>query len=194
VIKLAVYPLVIGAVLSLAGFYVQVAINFTADPAKAFILIPSKYSKWINWIVALSIAALLFFERTGTGYVLVGVLLAFLVSFNFVNANIFKNYIPHVSVRKIFVFSVSMILFTSFGRGKENAELILTGKRYKTISTSLFKEKGTSVFSDKKLLEGMDKLKYVGTAGDYFFFISMDNSRTFVAKYSDFHFIEFESH
>ena len=176
------------------GFYVQLTINFTDDPKKAFILIPSKYAKWLNWIVLSFILWILFFKRTGSWYVTAGFALAFLVSFNFLGSERLKNYIPHPTVRKLVLFSVSVILFTSYGRGKENAELILNGTRYKTVNTSLFREKGSVAFSDKKLLEGMDKLKYVGTAGDYLFFITMDNSRTFIAKYSDFHFVEFESH
>jgi hypothetical protein len=194
VIKLAIYPLVIGALLSLVVFFVPLTLtSFTADPEKAFIPIPHKYAGWTNWAVFLLLLAMLF-QRTGSGYVTAGILLGFLVSFNFVNAEKLKNYIPHPTARKVILFLLCTILFTSYGRGKENAERILNGKRYKTVSTSIFKEKGTGVFNDKKLLEGMDKLKYVGTAGDYFFFISMDNSRTFVAKYSDFHFIEFENH
>lgn len=196
VIQLALYPMLIGAAISLLGFYVNVmtATSFTPDADKAFILLSSKWSKIINWIALLAIVAILFFRRTGEWYVLLGLILTFLVSFNFANAEKLKSYIPHASARKVILFSVSTILFTAYGRGKENAELILNGKRYKTVSTSAFKEKGTSVFTDKKLMEGLDKLKYVGTAGDYFFFISMDNSRTFVVKYSDFHFIEFENH
>jgi hypothetical protein len=196
VIKLATYPLVIGALLSLVGFYVNVMTftSFTADPKKAFVLVPSKYAKWINWIVLFLILGILVFYRTGSWYVTVGLMLAFLVSFNFLGSERLKSLIPHPSARKVILFSVSVVLFTSYGRGKENAELILNGKRYKTVSTSLFKEKGTTVFTDKKLLEGLDKLKYVGTTGDYFFFISMDNSRTFIARYSDLHLIEFESH
>lgn len=197
VIKLAIYPLVIGALLSLFGFCLNVMTTHlihSGDPEKAFILIPHKYARWINWIVLFLILGILVFKRTGSWYVTAGFSLAFLISFNFVGAKKLKNYVPHPSARKIILFSVSIVLFTSYGRGKENAELILNGKRYKTISTSVFKEKGTAVLNDKKLLEGLDKLKYVGTAGDYFFFISMDNSRTFVAKYSDFHFIEFENH
>lgn len=194
VIKLAIYPLVIGALISLVGFYVQVTMTFTADPEKAFILVPSKFARWLNWVILLLIFGIVLFKRTGSWYVTAGFLLASLVSFNFVGSDKLKNYIPHPSARKVILFSVSVILFTSYGRGKENADLILSGKRYKTVSTSVFKEKGSVNFDDKKLLEGLDKLKYVGTAGDYFFFISMDNSRTFVAKYSDFHFIEFENH
>jgi hypothetical protein len=196
VIKLAIYPLVIGAFLSLVGFYVQVIVgtSFTADPEKAFIVVSRKYVGWTNWIVFFLILGILFFKRTGSWYVTAGFLLAFLVSFNFLGTDKLKNYIPHPSARKVILFSVSIILFTSYGRGKENAERILNGTRYKTVSTSVFKEKGSAGFDDKKLLEGLDKLKYIGTAGDYFFFISMDNSRTFVAKYSDFHFIEFENH
>jgi hypothetical protein len=195
VIKLAIYPLVIGALISLVGFYVNVMTltSFSADPEKAFIRVSSKYARWVNWIFLLLILGMLF-KRTGSWYVTAGFSLAFLVSFNFVGSDKFKNYIPQATARKVILFSVSTILFTSYGRGKENAELILNGKKYKTVNTSAFKEKGTGVFNDKKLLEGQDKLKYVGTAGDYFFFISMDNSRTFIAKYSDFHFIEFENH
>lgn len=109
VIKLAIYPLVIGALLSLVGFYVSLmtSTSFTADPEKAFILVPHKFGKWITWIVLLSIAAVLLFQRTGSGYVLAGVLLTFLVSFNFVNAEKIKNYIPHASARKAF-FSQSL--------------------------------------------------------------------------------------
>jgi hypothetical protein len=114
VIKLAIYPLVIGALLSLLSFYVNVMTltPFTADPQKAFIIVNRKVSKWINWIALLLVVAILFFLRTGTWYVTVGVLLGFLVSFNFVNVDIFKKYIPHASARKVILFSVSVILFT----------------------------------------------------------------------------------
>jgi hypothetical protein len=196
VIKLAIYPLVIGALVSLVGFYVNVMTltSFSADPEKAFIRVSTKYATWVNWIILLLICLELFFQRNGGGYTVVGLLLAGLVNFNFLGYEKLANYIPHASARKVILFSISTILFTSYGIGKQNAELILNGKRYKTVRTSVFKEKGTVAFNDKKLLEGQDSLKYVGTTGDYFFFISMDNSRTFIAKYSDFHFIEFENH
>src|SRR5258707_5408740 len=47
VIKLAIYPLVIGALISLAGFYVNVMTltSFSADPEKAFIRVSSKYAR-----------------------------------------------------------------------------------------------------------------------------------------------------
>jgi hypothetical protein len=146
VIKLAIYPLVIGAILSLLGFYVQVTINFTADPEKAFILVPSKYAKWINWIILVLILGILFFKRTGSWYVTAGLLLASLVSFNFLGSERLKNYIPHATARKVILFSVSVILFTSYGRGKENAELILTERDIRR-SAHLYSKKKERVFS-----------------------------------------------
>lgn len=101
VIQLAIYPLVIGALLSLLSFYVNVMTltPFTADPQKAFITVNRKVSKSINWIALLLVVAILFFLPTGTWYVTAGLLLGMLVSFNFVNADIFKKYIPHASAR-----------------------------------------------------------------------------------------------
>lgn len=71
----------------------------------------------------------------------------------------------------------------SFGLGKGNAELVLSGIYCKVVNTKVFRE-GV----DK--LDGQTSLKYIGVAGDNVFFLSMDNNKTYIVKDSDLYFVE----
>lgn len=55
------------------------------------------------------------------------------------------------------------------------------------VSTETFKESET--FKSK----GQNTLKFIGAAGEYFFFITMDNSIVYAVKYKDLYFLEFKN-
>ncbi len=98
--------------------------------------------------------------------------------------------IPTAGVRGIMLaIGIGALLF-SFGVGKANARKVLDGKSVQVVSTKIFKEYGTDKFISKGLLEGQDTLKFVGAAGDYFIFVTLDNSAIYVVKYSDLDFLE----
>ena len=106
------------------------------------------------------------------------------------NSAILQQIIPNHSVREPALLVALFVLFAAFGAGKVNAEEVLKGKNPKIVSTKILKESGTETYKSKGLLEGQDNLKFIGVIGEYFFFISMDNSATYVVKYSDLHFLE----
>ena len=83
-------------------------------------------------------------------------------------------------------------LFTAYGVGTQAAQSVLNGKKSsRYVSTTIFREYGNDAFMKKHLLEGQDKLKLIGMAGDYVFFLSADNSMTYIVKFTDLHFFEF---
>jgi hypothetical protein len=98
--------------------------------------------------------------------------------------------IPYPTIRTAVAVAAIMILSFSFSIGKINAQNVLSGKNARIISTQLFKEIGTDLVKSKGILEGQENLKYVGAAGDYFFFLTLDNSTMYAVKYSDLHFLE----
>lgn len=104
-----------------------------------------------------------------------------------------KPIIPNLIVRVVVIGVVVILPPLSFGIGKSDAHMIKAGKRIKVVSTQIFKEQGSDVFKNKRLLEGQEQLKFVGAAGDYLFFLTMDNATIIAAKYSDLHFLELKA-
>ncbi len=195
VIKLAIYPVFIGAVLSLSGFFIQALLRghfFETEPEKVFIILSKRFVTWSTIAATTFMVIFVSLRRDGFSLVIAGLLLSYIVNVNTGDFTLLKPFIPNLVLRKFATYALVVVLFSSFGRGREDAEKVLIGKGIKTVSTAIFKGKGTDAFKSKGLLEKYSSLKYVGAAGDFFFFITPDNTETIVAKYEDLHFIEFK--
>lgn len=142
-------------------------------------------------IVFLVILAFIFYLRNDSFFWHLG---AFAISLILVvtikDIKILEQIIPNPNARRIVIIISLSILPLSFAIGKSNAQRVLAGKSVKIISSKILKEYGTEVFKSKELLAGQDNLKFVGAAGDYFFFISLDNTNVYAVKYSDVHLLE----
>lgn len=120
-----------------------------------------------------------------------GLLLSYLAVLTIEDVKILSPLIPNFVFCRIVISGAILVLINSFTTAKISAHSVLFGENVKLISTQLFKEKGTELFKAKGMLSGQDTLKYIGAAGDYFFFLSMDNKKTYGVKYSDLHYLEF---
>lgn len=106
--------------------------------------------------------------------------------------NVLRHVVSETPLRFVLVFSITVPLFTAFGLGTQMGRYVLyDDKSTRLIPTTIFREHGNEFFMKKHLLEGQDKLKYIGMTGDYVFFLSADNSRTYIVKFTDLHFFEF---
>jgi len=135
----------------------------------------------IIWIVSVFIIIVIVPEpyRWQIGAMAVG----FTVFINVPNVQYLERLIPHLVWRLVVMEVAVVVPFLSFGYGKKDAINILSGNEYKVVSTKVFKD-------GVKELGGQTSLKYIGVAGDNFFFISMDNSKTYIVKDSDLYFLE----
>lgn len=195
VIKLAIYPLFISAVLSFAGLYFQALVRgqfSETEPSKVFIELKPPAIRWVSIIASVSmIATIAVLHGNGFALSIAGVFLAFIVNINIGPLPVLKPFLPNPVIRQFASWAILVVLFSSFGRGRQDAEEILKGKDGKVVSTAIFKGKGTEEFKSKGLLEKHETLKYLGAAGDYFFFLTPDNTETIIAKYEDLYFIDF---
>ena len=85
-------------------------------------------------------------------------------------------FFPNHFTYRIFRFSVALLPFLSFGFGAQKAETILKGEAYLQI-------KAYDLF--KGPLNANEFYKFIGHAGEYFFFISGDNLEIVALKYND---------
>jgi hypothetical protein len=195
ILKLAIYPVLIGAFSSLAYFFIQIFINIEEikkeQLEKVFILIPSKYAQLIALLAVIAtLPVSIFIADDALKWTIIGILVFVALNFTIVDLKILQPHVTNLVARKIVILLGLFFLTNSFGWGKRNASLILQGQQAKIISTKIFRDEGDQSFR-QDLLKNHDTLKYLGAAGEYFFFVSMDNSTTFVIKYSDLHFLEF---
>jgi hypothetical protein len=103
-----------------------------------------------------------------------------------------KRFLSNDNLRYAISLLVVTPLFGSFGLGRKHAQAIFIGDdKSRIVDTKLFREYGSEVFTKKQLFNGQEQLKFIGTANDYIFFISMDNSKVYIARFSDVHFLEF---
>jgi hypothetical protein len=197
VIKISIYPLFIGALLSLFWLFLQMLVRGKfkeTDPSKVFIVVGPRFAMWSS-IVAIALAVVLIWVRCGDGFAwtIAGILLAYIVNVNVSDFAILKPFIANPVLRNVVCYALLVVLFSSFGIGKQDADKILNEKNAKTVSTAIFRGKGTAEFRQKGLLEKHASLKYLGAAGDYFFFLTPDNEETIVVKYDELHFLSFRN-
>lgn len=195
VLKLGIYPVLIGAIVTVSAILPR-AILFQDDikrvePQKVFFLVNRRFARWSSLIALIAAPFSLVVFHNPERWTVFGLLLSYLAILTIEDVKILSPLIPNFVLRKIVVSAAILLLINSFTTAKISAHSVLFGKNVKLISTQLFKEKGTELFEAKGMLSGQDTLKYIGAAGDYFFFLSMDNKKTYAVKYSDLHYLEF---
>jgi hypothetical protein len=195
VVKLAFYPVCIGALLSLSGLFLQMIVRGQfkeTDPAKVFIFVGPQFVKWSSIAAAILLFAFIsIWPSKGFSWVMAGVFLAYIVNINIDDFTALKPFIANPVVRRFVFYSLLVVFFSFFGRGVQDAENILNSKYVKEVSTAIFKGQGTNEFKSKGLLDKHSTLKYIGACGDYFIFLTPDNEETIIAKYNDLHFVSF---
>lgn len=196
VVKIAIYPVFVSAVLVIIAPLVFGFVSgrlLEKDPGKAFIIVSHRYTRWSTLVAIVIGIILIAWQRNGTAFKYAGICLTYAININIpTNHRFLKPLIPNEVVRRIIIFILLMVLLCSFGSGRENGEKVLGGKGVSVVSTAIFKAKGTEEFRSKALLEKQDSLKYLGAAGDYFLFMTLDNSEIIIAKYNDLHFLNFK--
>lgn len=195
VLKLAIYPVLIGVITMIAAMLPR-AIVFQddikrAEPQKVFFIVNRRFAWWSSLIAFISAPFSLVVFHNPERWTVFGLLLSYCAVLTIEDIKVLSPLIPNFVFRRIVVSFAILVLINSFTTAKINAYSVLIGKNVKLISTQLFKEKGTELFTAKRMLNGQDTLKYIGAAGDYFFFLSMDNKKTYAVKYPDLHYLEF---
>jgi hypothetical protein len=195
VLKLAIYPVFIGALIITSGiitraFLLDLDSIKRDEPEKIFMMVSRRYARWSSFVAFIGMILILIFIKEPQKWYLVGLLITYILIISIEDISFLRPFLPNSAIRRWVVVASILVLTGSFGIGKQNADLILSGKRARIMSTKAFRDKGNDVFKSKGLLEGQDSLKYLGAAGDYFFFISMDNLKTYAVKYSDLYFLE----
>jgi hypothetical protein len=99
---------------------------------------------------------------------------------------------PHVRAGLAFLILSPLVLSFAVGRGAGD-RIINTMPVDRFVDVKILREYGSESFSKKHILEGQDKLLYLGVANDYVFFLSPDKSKTYVFKFSDLHFLELKT-
>jgi hypothetical protein len=197
VIKLAIYPVFIGALLLLFSTFIQMLVmgQFKeTDSSKVYLLMSPRLTMWTS-IGAIIMALGIIWLRHGDGFawILVGILLAYIVKVNIADSTIMNKFNINPVLRNFIIYALLVLFFSSFGIGKRDAENIINAKNAKVVRTVIFKGVGTEDFKKKALLEKHATLKYLGSSGDYFFFLTPDNEATIIAKYQDLYFLEFRN-
>lgn len=197
ILKISVPPLVF--ILVTSGMLI-IVFYFIAS-------IPDRLTRKIRWLnepipplanlafnstlIVISITILIF-VKTSDKWIWTGIINAAVLARIVAEMQALRHFISDTILRFVLALSIATPLFTAFGIGTQAGESVLHGNnpsRY--ISTNIFREYGNDDFMKKQLLNGQDKLKFVGMAGDYVFFLSVDNSKTYIVKFSDLHFFEF---
>ena len=169
--------------------------------------IPDRLTRKIRWLnepipplanlafnstlIVISITILLVVE-TSDKWIWTGIINAAVLARIVAELNVLRDVVAEATLRFVLTFSIVAPLFTAFGLGTQSAQSVLhrnSPRRY--VSTTIFREYGNDAFMKNHLLEGQDKLKFIGMAGEYVFFLSMDNSKTYIVRFSDLHFFEF---
>ena len=193
VIKLAIYPLFIAALLSFFFLFLQMLVRGQfkeTDPSKVFIIVGPTFARWSSiGAVVLGLVVIWVLHADGIAWTIAGLLLACIVNLNIADFTVLRPFISNPILRNVVCFALLVILFSAFGRGRIDADEILKDRNVQTVNTAIFKGKGTNEFRQKGLLDKHATLKYLGAAGDYFFFLTPDNEDAIIVKYDDLHFL-----
>ena len=195
VLRLSIYPVFIGSIfyvgfILIRSFLIDIDNIKKAKSEKVFINVSHKFARWSSLAAVILGIVLMTFIKGPIKWTYAGLLAFYILIISIDDISILVPLIPNPVIRRLVFVSAILIITSSFGTGKYNAELIISGSKAMEVSTNIFREKGSKLFQSKGLLEGQETLKYIGTAGDHIFFLSMDNTRTYIVKYSDLHYIE----
>ncbi len=142
-------------------------------------------------LIAISIAIVIFVKNSDK-WIWTGIINAAVLARIVAELNALRRLVKESVLRFVLAFSIAAPLFTAFGLGTQAGQSVLHGnKSSRHVSTRIFREYANEAYMKKQLLDGQDKLKLIGMAGDYVFFVSLDNSRTYIVRFTDLHFLEF---
>jgi hypothetical protein len=190
ILKLALVPtLYIFAMVGVSAF-TNIIFDLVISTHGVETPLPRKARILINSFFGLSGVLIFIFVKGPDKWFLGGLVGAILLTRFLSDRELFKQLISRSSLRYTLGFFIIAPLTTAYGFGKLSAQPILAGKA-KLIETRLFREYGNEAFAKKYLLE-QKKLKFIGIAGDYVFLMTVDNTRVYVVKFSDLHFLEFD--
>jgi hypothetical protein len=133
---------------------------------------------------------LLAYLQEPVGWIFISVMLGIFVGQKIEKSTDVQSAIPDSRLRGTIVFVLILTLACSFGIGKSDAMSVIRGKGIKRVSTKIIKEHKSEVFVARQLLDRDETLKFLGVAGDYFFFLREDNTAVYVLKYDDLFFLE----
>jgi hypothetical protein len=156
--------------------------------------ISPRFSFILNCSLALISIAILVFMSGPDKWIWFGAINGVIFARVIETLKVSKRIITNDNLRLSIAVLVAVPLLSAFGVGKRNARSVLiSDDKSRLIDTKLLREYGSQSFNDKHLLQGQEKLKFVGCAGDYVFLLSVDNSKTYVIKFSDLHYLEFNN-
>lgn len=201
ILKLGIYPAVFGLMSFTIGAIIGTilpqnetkAVNKEKKEISKSERINSFVEKHFNkvFIIAqLIFILILFFAKDSYVWIAGAILFTFVITLIVKEPKILEKLIPNSKVRGFLFFILIGFNLLSFAVGKRDAYNILEAKSVKVINPKIFKEYGSEALKKKGLFEGEETLKFIGIAGDYYFFIKMDNSKIYTVKYSDLHFLE----
>jgi hypothetical protein len=195
ILKLALYPLFWSAISAgIVGYLTPLFGNTEAvvkDEREKVFLTPSKRAmKWIDLLCGTFVVTAVFIAGKPYKLFYVAGYVGIFVAFRFEHLPFLISFIRHSILRSVVVRAGTVVLCSAFFYGRYEADKIVELPFLNTgsvVSTKIFREGENPKVAS--LFNGQDKLKYIGMAGDYFFFLSMDNLTTFAAKESDLYFL-----
>jgi hypothetical protein len=109
-----------------------------------------------------------------------------------VGINASKKFLEDENFRFAVVLLIIAPLLLALAFGRSRAERIFAGTAgTQFVETRLFRDFENQSFVKQELPKAHEKLKFVGAANDYLFFLSLDNSKMYITKFSDVHFLYF---
>jgi len=213
IVKLAIYPILVGSSGIFGGYFVGTVLGLMRQKSAALIVPanheandiqpvktePNTFSRWLDKNVTTGrflaaffvlVVGLFVYDRDPFWWVIIAAIVGFAAAMQIEEIQTIRNLIPNQNARNLFVFVPTIIVALAFGIAKQEALRILQGKDVRRISTKTLKGYGSETFKTRGLLENDETLKFIGTAGEYFFFLREDNTATYAFKYEDLVFFE----
>lgn len=187
VIKISIFPIITSVGITIIGFIVgDFVIRWGDKPNVQKSKISKRIDKWTNFILksAFIVSNIFFIAYTlynrdwivfCTLFSLISPMVADYILVTY-KAEMVKKLIPFPGYEYIILYIFLTILSLAFGYGKVRSLSILETGSCFYMNVSIFKEK--ELFQDQK------RLKYLGMGGDFMFFLSEDNTKTYILEHS----------
>jgi hypothetical protein len=191
ILKLSLLPLLIVMIVSITLSSIMVylsplgSIEIDDYPRRVVVIL----------IVLLAIAPFVaFYIYKKDKWAIVGIILATLLFLIFRKVKILERLIADTRIRTLIIMLIVLPPFYSFWLGRTQARVVINNpSSTRFVDVKVFRDYGSDSFTKKQMLDKQDKLKFIGTANDYVFFTSVDNSKLYIVKFSDLHYLEFNN-
>jgi len=180
IIRLSIYPIAISIMSVIIGFvvgYYYSDSSHSSTPTK-------KSTRWVAYIALLIIACVAYYKGYPYWWVVIGLFLIAIIHRGFNKLNLLETFIPNQRAQSIVLLILIGVPILSFSFGKMHSNEILDGKKAQYVNVSIFK--------NQESFRNQEHLKYIGLKGDYFFFLSIDNSKLYISKSSEVPILEFQ--